>query len=218
MELFDFDLELESDKLLILLITTDLLFLIFHILHVFHGSIGLFYDINFSLQQDQGFAEVFQYLKEYWCALLLFVLAFRTKSLLYFSWGLLFVYFLVDDAFSIHEVLGKELGESLGDLRLFGLQAGDFGELFVSGFFGALFFVAIVVTYRANDDEAKRFSHYLFTMLLIFLLFGVVASFVKRLSPDPAWQFILGTVEESGEMLVMSVIMWFVIGFTPEQI
>lgn len=218
MELFDFDLELESDKLLILLITTDVLFLIFHILHVFHGSVGLFYDINFSLQQEQGFAEVFQYLKEYWCVVLLLILAFRTKSLLYFSWALLFGYFLVDDSFGVHEVMGEELGQNLGDLQVFGLQATDFGELFVSGFFGVLFLTAIGVTYRVNDDEAKRFSHYLFIMLLIFLLFGVVTSFVKRLSPDATWQFILGTVEESGEMLVMSVIIWFVIGFTPETV
>ena len=218
MDLFDFDLELESDKLLILLITTDVLFLVFHILHVFHGSIGLFYDVNFSLQQDQGFAEVFQYLKEYWCTLLLLFLAIRTKSLLYLSWALLFGYFLIDDAFGVHEVLGKELGYPLGDLQLFGLHASDLGELFVSGFFGILFFIAIGVTYRVNNDEAKRFSHYLFTMILIFLLFGVAMSFVKRLSSDATWRFILGTIEESGEMVVMSVIVWFVIGFNPESI
>jgi hypothetical protein len=104
MEFFDFDVELEADKLLILLITTDLLFVAFHIFHVFHTSIGLFYDVNFSLQQEQGFAEVFQYLKEYWATLLLVILAVRTKNLLYVSWALLFGYFLVDDSFGVHEV------------------------------------------------------------------------------------------------------------------
>ncbi|GAK58445.1 hypothetical protein U27_05419 [Candidatus Vecturithrix granuli] len=218
MEFFDFDIEIEADKLLILLITTDLLFMAFHIFHVFHTSIGLFYDVNFSLQQEQGFAEVFQYLKEYWATLLLAILAVRTKNLLYVSWMLLFGYFLVDDAFGVHEVLGEQLGQTLGNLQLFGLQASDLGELFVSGFFGILFFIAIGVTYRVNDEEAKHFSRYFFTMLIILLLFGVATSIVKRLSPDATWQFILGTVEESGEMLVMSVIIWFLIGFNPESI
>lgn len=218
MELFDFDIELEADKLLILLITTDLLFMAFHIFHAFHTSIGLFYDVNFSLQQEQGFAEVFQYLKEYWATLLLGILAVRTKNLLYVSWALLFGYFLVDDAFSVHEVLGEQLGQTLGNLQLFGLKSSDLGELFVSGFFGILFFIAIGVTYRVNEEEAKHFSRYLFTMLIILLLFGVVTSMVKRLNPDVTWQFILGTVEESGEMLVMSVIIWFLIGFNPESI
>ena len=218
MEIFDFDIELEADKLLILLITTDLLFMAFHIFHVFHTSIGLFYDVNFSLQQEQGFAEVFQYLKEYWATLLLVILGVRTKNLLYVSWALLFGYFLVDDAFGVHEALGKQLGQTLGNLQLFGLHASDLGELFVSGFFGALFFIAIVVTYRMNDEEAKLFSQYLFTLLIILLLFGVATSMIKRLSPDATWQFILGTVEESGEMLVMSVIIWFLIGFNPESI
>jgi uncharacterized membrane protein YgdD (TMEM256/DUF423 family) len=82
------------------------------------------------------------------------------------------------------------------------LQSFDLGELFVSGFFGLLFFVAIGVTYRVNDEEAKHFSQYLFTMLIVLLLIGVATSMVKRLSADTTWQFILGTIDESGEMLV----------------
>ena len=216
MNVLNFDLERESDKLLIMLITVDLLFILFHILHVFHTSTGFFYNPSFSLHQDRGYAEVFQYIKEYWCTILLFILAFRTKNLLFFSWSLLFGYFLVDDSFEVHETLGEQLGNSLGSLQLFGLHAHDLGELFVSGFFGLLFFIAIGVTYRTNDDDTKEFTKYLFVMLLMLLVFGVITSIFRRLSTDGTWQFLLGVLEEGGEMLVMSVMIWFIFGFEPE--
>ena len=212
----NFDIERESDKLLIMLIVTDLIFILFHILHVFHTPTGLFYNPNFSPQQDRGYAEVFQYIKEYWCAILLFIMAVRTANLLYFSWSLLFGYFLIDDSFGVHEVLGKQLGSTLSSFQIPGLNLQDIGELFVSAFFGILFLIAISVTYHLNDEESKEFTRYLFAMLILLVIFGVFTGIIEGWTTNPTWRFILSMIEEGGEMLVMSFMVWWILRFNPE--
>jgi hypothetical protein len=212
-----FDLEREADKLLLLLIITDILFMIVHVLYGFRMSTGLFYNPNFSLVQDRGYAEVFQYIKEFWITVLLLVLAIRASNLLYFCWALLFGYFLVDDSFEIHEALGHRLASTLGSSQIFGFNTQDFGELFAFGFFGILFLIGIGVSYRSSPDEAKEISRYLFAMLVVLVVFGVVTGLFQGTASDRStWQFILSMIEEGGEMLVMSVIAWFVFHVNPE--
>jgi hypothetical protein len=212
-----FDVEREADKFLMLLIITDIFFMLFHVLHVFHTSTGFFYDPNFSLQQDRGYAEVFQYIKEFWSVMLLLILAVRASNLLYFCWSLLFGYFLVDDSMGVHETLGNQLSNTLESLQLFGLNAQELSELFVSGFFGLLFLIAIGASYYRNNDEAKRFSQYLFAMLVFLVVFGVIIGLFQGLFTErPVWQFLFNMLEEGGEMLVMSVMVWFVLRFNSE--
>jgi ABC-type multidrug transport system fused ATPase/permease subunit len=211
-----FHLDRDADKMLLLLIVTDLLFVLFHVLHVYHDALGFFYDLNFSLAQEQGFAEVFQYIKEFWCTLLLLYLAWRVSNLLYFSWGLLFGYFLVDDSLAVHETLGQQLSQSLTSASVLGLDAQTFSELFVAGVFGVLLLVAIIGSYLLNDNqEARDFSQYLFTFLVMLIGFGVLMKLIQRLSDSRGWQFVLGMIEEGGEMLVMSVMLWFILRFEP---
>jgi hypothetical protein len=213
-----FDWEKESHKLLFVFIMTDILFIIIHVLHSWLSSIGLFYHPSFSLAQDRGYAELFQYIKEFWIVMLLIVLAIRASTLLYFCWSLLFGYFLVDDSFGVHETIGNRLTSTLGSAELFGLGAQKFGELFASGFFGLLFLLAIGVSYYVNDDrEAREFSRYVFAMIGVLIIFGIVTGLFQGIAPDRSiWQAILRTIEEGGEMLVMSVIVVFVFCFNPE--
>ncbi len=213
-----FDLERESNKLLFVLIITDILFMILHVLHAFRSSIGFFYNSNFSLDQHRGYAEIFQYIKEFWGTILLLVLAIKASNLLYFCWSLLFGYFLVDDSLGVHETLGYQVASTFGSSQIFGISTQALGELFVSGFFGLLFLIAIGVTYRSNEeDEAKEFSRYLFVLLVVLIIFGLVNGLFQGIAADRSvWQFILSTVEEWGEMLVMSAMAWFVFCFNPE--
>jgi hypothetical protein len=51
--------------------------------------------------QERGYSEIFQYIKEYWIALLLGALAVRQRSVLYLGWSLLFFYLLLDDSLTI---------------------------------------------------------------------------------------------------------------------
>lgn len=214
--LFDFDRD--THKLLFVLIITDVFFILFHLLHAFADTLGFFYSPGFDLTQERGYAEIFEYLKEYWTALLLLVLAIRTSNLLYFCWGLLFGYFLVDDSLKIHKNLGAHLSSTFGSDHLFGLDAQMLGELSVIVFFGFLFLFAIGVSYYVNtDDDAKKFSRYVFVLFGVFMFFGMGLGIFQKLTPNhPHWQFSLKLLEEGGELVSTSLIFWFVFRFKPD--
>ena len=100
---------LEKTKLLIVLLAADLAFIVLHVLHVYTGLLP---SSLYSLSRDRGFAEFFQYTKEFWLALLLLLLAIKQRRGLYGVFSLIFVYFLVDDYGEIHERLGELLSET----------------------------------------------------------------------------------------------------------
>jgi hypothetical protein len=68
--------------------------------------------------------------------LLLGFLATKRRSALYFSWFLLFFYFLLDDSLQIHERLGRLISIQLEFSGFFNLRSVDFGELLISGTMG----------------------------------------------------------------------------------
>ena len=55
-----FEIDRHPDRLLILLIITDIIFII---LHIFHYYTGILNDGGWNIQRERGFAEVFQYLQ-----------------------------------------------------------------------------------------------------------------------------------------------------------
>ncbi len=155
-------------------------------------------------------ARVRLYPKEYWIGLLLLYLALTKHSLVYLSWSLLFGYLLLDDSFQIHEELGAEAISYFKLSPWLGLRAQDFGELIVSGFFGLCFLALIGVAYYFSESSTKRNCKRLLAMLLALVLFGIVIDMVNIIIKSPMWKPVLVTVEDGGEMLVMSVIAWFV--------
>src|SRR5215210_2077477 len=118
-----FTLEKDSSKFLLLLILADAFFIVIHVLHVFlpvlqaYGGPLTAQAFNWAWEiannkmwdigTDRGAAEVFQYVKDYWIMTIFFWLAVRSFELLYLAYSLLFGYFLLDDAFQFHEVLGN---------------------------------------------------------------------------------------------------------------
>lgn len=81
------NLESWSNRLLYLLIATDLLFIA---LHIIYKTTELISDTSFSLSKDRGYPEVFQYVKAYWIALLFLRLAIKKQTFLYLAWSLLY--------------------------------------------------------------------------------------------------------------------------------
>ena len=93
----------KTTTFLLLLLTADTIFIILHIIHTYTDYLG---NSNFSIQKDRGYAEIFQYIKEFCIALLLLYLAIKRRNLLYLSWSALFGYVLLDDFLKIHERAG----------------------------------------------------------------------------------------------------------------
>lgn len=208
------DLNNWSTRILCLFLATDLGFIGLHLIHLYSGFAE---NPSFSIETDRGYAEIFQYLKEYWIALVLGFLALRKHSATYLGWSLLFFYILLDDSLQIHENLGYGLSRKLSFLPNFNLRPEDFGELIISGCVGLFFLIFIGTAYRFSDRLSRKISRYLIRMLLALALCGIVFDIMHVALNFRILRTIIALLEDGGELIVMSVIASFVF-FLPERI
>lgn len=173
---------------------------------------ALNFDSYFSLTRDRGYAEVFQYLKEYWLIILFGFLAINQNFKIYSGWLFLSIYLLLDDALEIHENLGLIIANRLNYISLFNLRPEDYGELTVFAIVGILFFSWISISYRwGNSIERKIFKH-LIGILLGLTVFAVAIDTVHVFLDNYVfWKSTLGIVEDGGEHIVMSILICYVI-------
>jgi hypothetical protein len=183
---------------------------VFIVLHVLYTYTGVLESSLYSLLRDRGYAEFFQYTKELWVALLFVLLGIKHRRGLYGVFSLLFIYFLMDDYLEIHENLGRLLSELFRFQPVLGLRAIDLGELLVSAVFGLLFVLAIVLLYILSDRTARRIALHLIVLLALLAVFGVLMDMVEVMVDHDEVARVLVIVEDGGEMVVMSVITWFV--------
>ncbi len=202
-----FHLEKSSNKLLILLLLTDLVFVFIHVIYRMH----LITNPLFSIEIDLGYAEIYQYIKEYWIILLLCLRAINKSHIIYFAWSTMFMYLFLDDSLRIHESLGEYLIHYFGFQPGFNLRAQDFGELSVSILFGLLIFLFIGGAYLFSDRTAKQISKHLFILIMSLAFFGVIVDMLHIAFSWGKWgKAIWGLIEDGGEMLVMSTIVSYV--------
>lgn len=196
-------------KLLILLLLTDLIFILIHMAHQLN-LFGMLSKELLSLTVDGSYSEVYQYIKEYWIILLLISIGSNKKNILYFTWALLFIYFLIDDSLQVHENLGYFLIKYFTLQPGFGLRAQDYGELLVSAFFGIVIFSLIGWFYCRSDIDDKIRSRNIFFLIILLALFGVVIDMIVSMIPITFWKAIFALIEDGGEMIVMSMILGYV--------
>lgn len=99
-------------------------------------EMGWSQDWNSRLGTERGYAEIVQYIKEYWAALCFAALAWRRRSPVYAALALALTYVLLDDATEIHERGGIALAKHLTLPSSLGLRPQDWGELIVSAVAG----------------------------------------------------------------------------------
>jgi hypothetical protein len=196
-----------GSPLLQLLLLTDVAFVLLHLL-LFYSE--LLNNELFSLRRDKGYPEFFQYLKELWIALLFVRQTLRTSDPRYLVWSALFAYMLADDYLMLHENIGAAAANSLGIVERWGLRGQDFGEL---GFYlvvGGTFCVLLVLAYGTGSVHFRRNSVALFALLLLFALFAVAGDLLHIILPFPALDRVFDVLEDGSEMIVMSLILWYV--------
>jgi hypothetical protein len=197
----------EQYKFLILLLLADTVFIILHLIYIYTPYLP---SMGFSLTFAGSYSEFFQYTKECWIAVLFLILAIQHRKVMYSILSLLFLYLLFDDSFEFHETFGAMVAEFFQFKPAFGLRAVDFGELAISGIFGGLFLISLFTSYLLSNATARRVARYTIFMVIVLVFFGVFLDMVEILIEDRGVSLILSTIEEGGELIVMSVITWFV--------
>jgi hypothetical protein len=212
---------LKFSQLLILLLAADLFFIFFHILHkapYIDDWFPIFDDGAFSISQDLGIAEGFQYIQEFWIVLLLGFLTLRYHKKELGGWTLLFTYLLCDDMFRLHEKTGDliaaMIGHRLDGLLFANLQVDDIGELLGVFVFGLVFALILIPTYLRLQPEARAVFRTLTWMLAALLFFGIGLDLLDRFADSYVMQELFKLIEDGGEMLAMSVICWYAYSLT----
>lgn len=187
-----------------LLLLADIAFMVGHVMLVE----GILSDPLFSVKKDRGYPELFQYAKEGLIALIFCYLALRHRQLVFLGWAAMFFYLFADDAFLLHEVWAWDLVREFKIRPAMGLRSLDFGELYVSLIAAVILFSVIAVGHIKSNQAARKISWNLVIMIFFLALFGVgVDTFHRAVSVNDLFRVLL---EDSGEMVVMSVILAYV--------
>lgn len=190
----------------VVLILADLLFVVMYGLHV----IGPFFSSSlFSIESDLGLAEVFQYVKELAIMLLLVSVARRLGVSGLYAWAAVFLYVVVDDAFSLHENLGEHLAQ-VAEFAPDFLRPRDVGELLVSAVAGGILFSAVGLSYWFGGSLFRSITHDLLLLFAGLVFFGVFVDMVHggvRMGAVVAR--VLALIEDGGEMVMMSLILTY---------
>jgi hypothetical protein len=192
--------------LLFSLLVIDFLFMGLHTLK----SLGYLHNPELSVTKNFGYAESFQYLKAAFIAGCFLLLASRHKRALFYCWAAVFTYILIDDSLEIHESLGFKLSDFITRNFEIGL-GGTSGELVIFALFGLLLFVPLGwYFYKEKNKDLKIVSQDLLILFGGMLFFGMGVDVLHDFAETgTVINGLLGLVEDGGEMLIMSMMLWY---------
>jgi hypothetical protein len=194
--------------LLWLFLSADLAYIILHILYKATPFITSAY---FSVKRDLGYSEFFQYMKFLWIIILLVYLVKRSKIWGYLAWAAVFLYFLADDAFQVHENVGRIIAGNLDFVPPFNLRLQDFGELAVYAIAGTILLLGITLSYWRGSKTFRGISIDILLLISILVFFGVVVDMAEIAADRGVFvKETLGLIDDGGEMIVTSVMVWYI--------
>jgi hypothetical protein len=209
---------------LLVALAGDAVFIGLHLLRAYlndTGYQGFLLDPRWWLEQDRGFSEMYQYAKTALLTGLLVALYVRTRALTCLAWAVAFGYVLADDSLRLHENFGHRLGprlERLGVLPQIGdLRPQTYAEpLLVLGV-GAVVLVLLALGYRKRSSRPLTHRLVVAAFLLAFsatvidALHSAVGYRLGRIA-----RLLIGTGEDGGEMLAVSLALAIVVAYTVE--
>lgn len=194
--------------LLILLISADLIFVLLYVLNRTYRFAHL---PLYRLDIDGSYPEFYQYTKFVWIIILLIHIAIITRHKGYISWILVFLYFLADDALQIHERAGRFMTEHFVFELPFQLRVQDIGELAAFAMFGIPLLALLVWSYYRGAPTFKRIWKDMLLLVIIFAFFVIVFDLVHAaIDVSPTMDRIWSLTEDGAEMVVVSIITWYV--------
>jgi len=162
----------------------------------------------FSFDSESGYAELYQNGKEFAMMLLTLGCVVTSGEPLYVCWLGVFSYVFLDDTFQVHERLGAWVSHRFALAGPFGLRGDDVGELVVSAAAGLIVCVALIAAWRRSSQDARRVSVVLIALLFALGFFGIVMDMLHVVMAG-TWEYRLGIIEDGGEMLVVTTVLWF---------
>ncbi len=199
-----------ATRLLLLLISGDLSF---GVLHVVNEHTPLLSHPRLNIELDRGYPEIFQYMKYFWCGVILTVYACKHALWHYLSWTAVFAYFLLDDALRIRERFAQRVALPLDIQPTGGLRLQDYGELIIAAAAGLCLLLPLAWAYRSGPERFRKFSQDLGGLVVLLIFFGVFVDaghvMLEKHVSETAF-FMIGMIEDLGELFVGSVMLGYV--------
>lgn len=184
----------------------------------------LLYAVNFFLDTfsspwlligDWSIAEILNYCKELSLFILALFLVQATRQPLFIAWGLIFIYLLADDALGLHELFGFLFRHLFPSVDVAGISSRNVGEFLFFALAGSVLLTFLWQAHRYSDAVFRLFTWSLLPWLGLLALFGVFTDAVHTLfMENPISDFIFTLLEDGGEMIVLSVMLWKTVQFS----
>ena len=182
------------------------LHIVLELIEYFHFHSDSSYHRDFLITTDRGYPETFNYLQLAvlgWLMLYVFV---QTRHAIYVSLGIIFLFALGEDALELHERVG-DYAASLDLPAPSALDAYHFGQVLYWLAVAAATVPVLIYGLLSGGAEDRKIGAIF--VLLIFIL-GFFAGFVDAVhvvlrGKFFASGFILGVVEDGGEMLTIAL-------------
>jgi hypothetical protein len=195
-----------ASLLLLLLLSADFVFNLLHISkHVFVPNSSAV-DVRIS-----AYLEIYHLVKLFWIIILFVYLIKSTRSSGYISWIIVFMFLLVDDAFLLHQKIGKQFAVTMNAFIPFPTSlAIRYFELAVLAIAGIILCAILAWGYFRSTDVFRKISRDILLFMVALVFFGLIVDVAAVFSPGSAMRVALDIFEDAGEMVVFSLILWYV--------
>ncbi|TBN18638.1 hypothetical protein [Hyunsoonleella pacifica] len=165
--------------------------------------------------------EFFQYLKYLGIICFALYLLSVKKNQLYFTFILLFLFLLIDDVTQLHQIVGRYFVEWINLKMTFKRKVYPvFGQIIYLLITLIIFSIVFITQFKFTSANNKKLLLSIFKFLGVFLFFGVFLDLIHTITSDYVFiSKILTIIEEGGEMLSLSLIVWlfYLLTFKPEK-
>lgn len=200
--------EHSASLLLLLLLSADLIFIVLHIANAIVGINASLYDIG----GNGSYAETHQFVKLLWIMILFAYVLKSTKRVGYGAWILIFLCFLIVKSLNMHQIIGALVAGKFSPYlsQFISLQPRHFGELAVLAIAGAFLSVIMIWAYLRSSTSFREVSKDMLVLMTGFVFFGIFLDLFAAIRVGPLVKFGLRTLEDGGEMVMVSLMLWYV--------
>jgi hypothetical protein len=198
-----------------LLITGDLLFIGLHLVHL---ETSLLPSNRWSIAQDRGYGEMFQYVKYIGICLVLGQLFLQTRLRVMLGWLAVFGFLLLDDSARIHEHFGMAFAAVTHLPDIGSLRARDIGELVFALLAGLIVLPLVVFGWLRGARPARIITIDLALLIVALAGCGVGADLIHRMLLLTSMNLLAGLIEDGGEMFVLSLTCAYIAQWTTWQV
>jgi hypothetical protein len=196
-----------ASLLLLLFLGTDLGVIIFHIIDKTLAP-------SSSLCAVAGFCAYltgYNLIKLFWACLLFAYVLKSTRCSGYVAWILVFAYLLVDEASLLHQKIGDYIASSFAaHLPHAPSLQPRYLELAVLVMVGTLLMAIVAWAYFRSPRSFREMSKDMLLFIVAWAFFGVFTDMAAAVMRGPLIEFVSDKVEDFGEMVVLSLIVWYV--------